>query len=67
MAISEVSVCEWAYEGELKAIKSAVEADPKLVLKTDSSKRSGLHWACSAGKKEVVDFFIAKGAQVSSQ
>lgn len=66
MAISEVSVCEWAYEGKLSHIKSTVEADPKQVLKTDSSKRSGLHWACSAGRKEVVDFFIAKGAEVNT-
>lgn len=64
MAISEVSVCEWAYEGKLSLIRAAVEGDPNQVSKTDSSKRSGLHWACSSGKKDVVDFFITKGSQV---
>ena len=64
MAISEVSVCEWAYEGKLREIQAAVDADSTQVAKTDSSQRSGLHWACSSGKNDVVKFFISKGAKV---
>ncbi len=65
MSVSNVEVCNWAYEGNLAAIQAAVKINEALLSKTDSSQRTGLHWACSAGKTEVVNFFITKGAKVS--
>lgn len=65
--VSEIDICNWSYEGRFGVIQAAVEADQSLVSKTDSSKRSGLHWACSSGKTDVVNYFIAKGAQVNTK
>ena len=65
MEVSEVDVCNWAYEGKLRTIQEAVESGQNLLTKTDTSKRCGLHWACSSGKRDVVDYFLAKGVNVS--
>ena len=64
-SISNVDFCNWAYEGKLNFVKTAVEADQTILSKRDSSRRTGLHWACSSGKTDVVNFLIAKGAEVS--
>ena len=64
MAISNVDICDWAYEGKLQFLKTAVEGNPRKLTETDSSKRTALHWACSSGKADVVSFLIAKGAEV---
>ncbi len=64
MALSDVEICNWAYEGSLNFIKTAIESNHSLLLKTDSSLRTGLHWACSSGKLDVVNFFIAEGSKV---
>lgn len=64
MSVSDLEICNWSYEGDVKTIQAAVESDGTLVSKTDSSLRTGLHWACSSGKMEVVNLFMAKGAKV---
>ena len=63
-SVSSLDVCNWAYEGQLRLIQAAVGKDGSLISQTDSDLRTALHWACSAGKLEVVNFLIANGAQV---
>ena len=64
MAVSNVDFCNCAYEGKLQDVKTAVELDEAILSKTDSNKRTGMHWACSSGRTDVVNFLISKGAQV---
>ncbi len=66
MAVSNVDVCVWAYEGRLQLLKSALEENlDKVIMKRDNSERTALHWACSSGKTDVVGFLITNGAEVS--
>lgn len=62
--VSDVDVCNEAYEGKLSEIKRKVQADPKLVAITDKSERTPLHWACSSGQDGVVEFLLNQGAKV---
>ena len=65
MAVSNVDVCVWAYEGKLQLLKAAVEENiNKVVEKRDSSERTALHWACSSGKADIVSFLLTNGAEV---
>lgn len=63
-SVSEVDICNFAFEGRLELVRASLDKIPELVNKTDSSKRSALHWACSAGRDDVVRFLLSKGAQV---
>ena len=62
--VSEVDICNYAYEGRLELVRASLEKNPEDVRVQDSSKRSPLHWACSSGKTEVVDLILSKGAEV---
>lgn len=61
---SDVEFCNWAYEGRLDLVKTALEQNEGLLAKVDSSGRTGLHWACSSGKANIVGVLITKGAKV---
>lgn len=63
-AVSNVDICNWAYEGSLDAIRPAISDNPDLVNASDSNKRTPLHWACSSGKTDVVEFLVSRKAQV---
>ena len=63
-SVSEVDICNFAFEGRLELVRASLEKSPELINKTDSSKRSALHWACSAGRDDVVKLLLSKGAQV---
>ena len=62
--VSNVDVCNWAYEGSLDAIRAALAGNPNLVNASDSNKRTPLHWACSSGKTDVVELLVSRKAQV---
>lgn len=64
-SVSELDICNFAFEGRLELVRASLEKNPELINKTDSSKRSALHWACSAGRDDVVRLLLSKGAQVS--
>lgn len=63
--VSELDVCNYAYEGRLKLLILAVDKDPTLVGKRDSNQRTALHWACSSGQSEIAAYLLDKGAEVS--
>lgn len=66
-SVSEVDICNFAFEGRLEMVRASLDKNPELIDKTDSSKRSALHWACSAGRDDVVRLLLSnKGAQVST-
>ena len=65
-SVSEVDICNFAFEGRLELVRASLERSPEAINKTDSSKRSALHWACSSGRDDVVRLLLSKGAQVSS-
>ena len=67
MSVSDLDLCSWAYDGNLTQLKKAVREDKKLLLASDKNQRTALHWACSSGKGEVVDFLLAQDSEVRSR
>ena len=65
-AVSNVDVCNWAYEGSLDAIRAALSGNPGSVSAKDSNKRTPLHWACSSGKTDVVELLVSRKAEVTA-
>ena len=63
-SVSEVDICNLAYEGRLELVRASLEKNPEAIKTQDSSKRSALHWACSSGKDDVVNLLVSKGAEV---
>ncbi len=63
--ISQVNVCNYAYEGRLKLLIVALDKDSTLIRKRDSNQRTALHWACSSGQSEIASYLLDKGAEVS--
>lgn len=64
MSVSDVELCNLAYEGKLSLVKKVVQENEEEVLKKDKNQRTAVHWACSSGQHAVVDFLINQGAQV---
>ena len=64
MSVSDLDHCNWAYEGNLVQLKRAVREEKKLLFAFDKNHRTALHWACSSGKTDVVDFLLAQDSQV---
>ena len=64
MSVSDVELCNLAYEGKLSLVKKVVQENEGEVLKKDKNQRTAVHWACSSGQHAVVDFLINQGAQV---
>lgn len=62
--VSNVDICNWAYEGSLDAVRTALSGNPGSVSAKDSNKRTPLHWACSSGKTDVVEFLVSRKAEV---
>jgi 26S proteasome non-ATPase regulatory subunit 10 len=65
-SVSEVDICNFAFEGRLELVRASLDKSSELINKTDSSRRSALHWACSGGRNDVVRLLLSKGAQVSA-
>lgn len=64
--VSEVDICNLAYDGRLELVRASIDKHPGSVATRDSNKRSALHWACSSGKVDVVKLLLSKGAEVRS-
>ncbi len=62
--VSEVAICNYAYEGKLQLLIVALDKDSTLIGKRDSNKRTALHWACSSGQSEIAAYLLDKGAEV---
>ena len=62
MSVSDVELCNIAYEGKLSLVKKTVQENEGLVRQKDKNQRTALHWACSSGQHGVVDFLLNQGA-----
>ncbi|VDO92365.1 unnamed protein product [Soboliphyme baturini] len=57
-AMSNSEICSLAYEGKGKEVKELIKKDSSLASAKDESGRIPLHWACSAGHSEIVQFLF---------
>ena len=67
MSVSDLKICNLAYDGNLAAVKRLVLEDKKAVNVLDNNKRSALHWACSKGHVGVAEFLINQGSKVNNR
>ena len=65
--MSNVKVCNLAYTGKLDELKESILADQSLATRTDQDSRTALHWACSAGHTEIVEFLLGLGVPVNDK
>ena len=67
MSVSDLDLCNSAYEGKLSLVKKAVQEDQGLVRKKDKNRRTALHWACSSGQDAVAEFLLNQGSKVETK
>nr|KAF6294498.1 proteasome 26S subunit, non-ATPase 10 [Pipistrellus kuhlii] len=65
--VSNLTVCNLAYSGKLQELKEEILADKSLATRTDQDSRTALHWACSAGHTEIVEFLLQLGVPVNDK
>uniref|UniRef100_A0A8C9DT30 Proteasome 26S subunit, non-ATPase 10 n=1 Tax=Prolemur simus TaxID=1328070 RepID=A0A8C9DT30_PROSS len=65
--VSNLLVCNLAYSGKLEELKERILADKSLATRTDQDSRTALHWACSAGHTEIVEFLLQLGVPVNDK
>ncbi|CAF3583179.1 unnamed protein product, partial [Rotaria sp. Silwood2] len=58
MNISNLEVCCLAYDKQFDQLKAKIEADPQCVKAKDRDGRTVLHWACSSGAKDIVQYLL---------
>ena len=63
--MSDLELCNLAYNGCIDELITLLERNPKLTDQRDSNRRTALHWACSSGQKEVIASLLEKGAEVT--
>uniref|UniRef100_A0A3Q2KR07 Proteasome 26S subunit, non-ATPase 10 n=1 Tax=Equus caballus TaxID=9796 RepID=A0A3Q2KR07_HORSE len=66
-SVSNLMVCNLAYSGKLEELKECILADKSLATRTDQDSRTALHWACSAGHTEIVEFLLQLGVPVNDK
>uniref|UniRef100_A0A3Q2NQA0 Proteasome 26S subunit, non-ATPase 10 n=1 Tax=Fundulus heteroclitus TaxID=8078 RepID=A0A3Q2NQA0_FUNHE len=66
-SVSNVEVCNLAFSGQLEELRQAILSNKALASKADQDGRTALHWACSAGHTEVVEFLLSLGVEVNLQ
>ncbi|CAG08390.1 unnamed protein product, partial [Tetraodon nigroviridis] len=66
-SVSNVEICNFAYTGQFDKLKQSILSDKSLASKTDQDRRTALHWACSAGHTDIVEFLLDVGAEVNLQ
>ncbi|KAG1962831.1 E3 ubiquitin-protein ligase XIAP [Pimephales promelas] len=64
-SVSNVEICNLAYTGKFEELKGFVLSDSALATKTDQDNRTALHWACSAGHADIVQFLLELGVDVN--
>uniref|UniRef100_A0A670K1E1 26S proteasome non-ATPase regulatory subunit 10 n=2 Tax=Podarcis muralis TaxID=64176 RepID=A0A670K1E1_PODMU len=66
-SVSNVEVCNLAYTGRLEELKERLSANRSLAERADQDNRTALHWACSAGHADIVDFLLSLGVHVNDK
>ncbi|KAL7979974.1 hypothetical protein Chor_004443 [Crotalus horridus] len=66
-SVSNVELCNLAYAGLLEEVKERLAANRSLATRADQDNRTALHWACSAGHSDVVDFLLSLGVPVNDK
>ncbi|VDP87969.1 unnamed protein product [Echinostoma caproni] len=56
-----------SYEGKLKELCQLIEADVKILHKTDKTGRNLLHWAACGGHLELCKLLLSKGLDKDSR
>lgn len=67
LPLSAQNIHEIAKQGYLEQAKASLAKDPQLVHTKDEHGRTPLHWACSEAHMAVMEYLIAKGANVNSR
>uniref|UniRef100_A0A671T1M0 Proteasome 26S subunit, non-ATPase 10 n=1 Tax=Sinocyclocheilus anshuiensis TaxID=1608454 RepID=A0A671T1M0_9TELE len=63
--VSNVEICNLAYTGKFEELEKCVLSDSSQATRTDQvCGQTALHWACSAGHVEIVQFLLDLGAEV---
>ena len=65
-SVPDISICEAARFGDIKAVKQHLAAGTDVNAK-DRSGVTSLHYAAGLGRKEVAELLIAKGADVNAK
>ena len=64
-AVSDFHLAAW--RGDLRRVKRFVEQGTNVNTKDNELKWTALHWAAFTGQEDVVEFLIAKGADVNAK
>ncbi|MEQ2204215.1 26S proteasome non-ATPase regulatory subunit 10, partial [Xenoophorus captivus] len=66
-SVSNVEVCNLAFSGQFDKLRQSILSDKSLACRTDQDGRTCLHWACSAGHTNIVEFLLSLGVEVNVQ
>jgi ankyrin repeat protein len=61
------AICHAAGDGDLATLKALLRRYPQLVSTHFDYGKTTLHWAVEKGHKNVVEFLLAKGADVNAE
>ncbi|KAG2464607.1 PSD10 ATPase, partial [Polypterus senegalus] len=63
-SVSNLEICNLAYQGKFDSLKSKILSNKSLANKTDQDHRTVLHWACSAGHTDIVEFILGLNVEI---
>jgi ankyrin repeat protein len=64
---AHAEICHAAGAGDLGKLKALLKAHPHLVSTSYDYGKTALHWAVKGGHKHIVEFLLARGADVNAE